>query len=80
MSWHYQIRQRTMPDGSLFYDIVEVFTDPMGWTVDGVGAAGDSPLEVIADLRRMLADTERYPILEDPDQPESGSRSIKGVP
>jgi len=74
-----------MLDGSLFYDIVEVFTDPIyerqvGWTVDGVGAAGDSPLEVIADLRRMLADTERYPTLEDPDQPESGSRSIKGVP
>jgi len=61
-----------MPDGSLFYDIVEVFTDPIGWTVDGVGAVGDSPLEVVADLRKMLDDTGRYPILEDPDQPKEG--------
>ena len=72
MSWHYQMRRRTMLDGSLFYDIVEVFTDPIGWTVDGVGAAGDSPLEVIEDLRRMLDDTGRYPTLEDPDQPKNG--------
>jgi hypothetical protein len=31
MSWHYQIRKRTI-NGDAFYDIIEMFDSPPGWT------------------------------------------------
>lgn len=64
MSWHYQIRQR-MFKGEPFFDVVEIFDNPTGWTVDGVAAAGDTKDGVIACLERMIADCQKYPVLMD---------------
>lgn len=64
MSWHYQIRRRT-EDGETWYDVVEVYVNPRGWTVDGVRPAGDSVEGVVACLEQMLADVKRYPVLEE---------------
>ena len=36
MSWHYQIRTRTI-NGDAFYDIIEMFDSPAGWTEEGLG-------------------------------------------
>ena len=65
MRWHYQIRQRDI-DGALFFDIVEMFDGPIGWTEDSMAPSGDTPGELLADLERMLADAKRYPIFEEP--------------
>jgi hypothetical protein len=66
MSWHYQIRRRTF-NGEPFFDVVEVFIDSttVGWTEEGVAAAGDTQDGVIACLEMMLEDCRKYPMLID---------------
>lgn len=70
MSWHYQLRHRVMPNGEHYYDVVEAFTDPTGWTEDGMGASGETPAEVATDLHRMLKDIASHGILEDTSGPQ----------
>ena len=64
MSWHYQIRRKEIDD-TVLYDIVEVYTDPYVWTVQGMRPCGDTPEEVIIELQRMLKDAKAYPVLEE---------------
>ena len=65
MSWHYQVRKRVI-NGDAFFDMIEMFDGPMGWTKDSIAPCGDTKEELLADLRRMLADAETHPIFEEP--------------
>ena len=64
MSWHYQIRKRTIK-GEASYDIVEMFDLPPGWTEESVGPHGETKDALLADLARMLHDAEHYPVFEE---------------
>ena len=64
MSWHYQIRKRTI-EGKASYDMVEMFDLPPGWTEESVGPYGETKDELLADLARMLHDAEYYPVFEE---------------
>ena len=55
---HYQARRRTR-DGQHYYDVIQVYRK-YGRSVDGVLAGGGTKAELIADLKRMLADVKRY--------------------
>jgi len=57
MSWHYQARRRTQ-HGQHYYDVVAVYGRLL--RSDGVLAGGATKAELIADLKRMLSDVERY--------------------
>lgn len=68
--WHYQIRHRVLKgkvDYEDFYDIVEVYDidGKIGWTRDSMEPHGESKEEVIRDLKMMLHDAEKHPVLED---------------
>ena len=65
MSWHYQIRQRTLEDKTIWYDIVEVYTGELGNTIEGMKPEGESVEEVIHVLEMMLADAKKYTPLID---------------
>ena len=67
MSWHYQLRQRS-DKGETWYDIVEAYENPTGWTRDGVSPAADSPEGVIETLEHMLNDAQAYPVLIDKEE------------
>jgi len=64
MSWHYQIRRRKSVDVWV-YDIVEVYTNPKGWTDNSVSPWGKTRRGIIQDLERMLADAKKRPTLTD---------------
>lgn len=66
MSWHYQMRKRLI-HGETWYDIVEVYENPRGWTQDGMAPGGETPEGVIASLTHMLDDAKQYPVLEESD-------------
>lgn len=61
--WHYQIAHRVLPGGDHWYAIREVY-DGMSWTAGDIAPGGDTRDELIADLKMMLADAERWPVLE----------------
>lgn len=64
MSWHYQLRKRTTAN-HVWFDIVEVYDNPTGWTIDGMTPCGESYEAVVECLEHMLADAKQYPVLED---------------
>lgn len=64
MSWHYQVRKRLVNSEAVF-DIVEVYENPRGWTVDGMAPCGESYEAVIECLEHMLTDAKKYQVLED---------------
>lgn len=76
MGWHYQIRKRC-DTGVVWYDIVEVYERPRGWTVEGMRACGETVDEVIEDLERMLKDARAYPVLDE-DAEERGQDGVTG--
>jgi len=63
MSWHYQIRKRVIDKEEVF-DIVERYSNPDVWTVEGMKPVGDTKEEIIRDLEMMLADAKKYPVME----------------
>ena len=67
MSWHYQARRRTQC-GQHYYDVIEIFRGSME-TADGVLAGGATKAELIADLKRMLSDVERYQTIVEKEEP-----------
>lgn len=64
MSWHYQVRKRVIK-GQVIFDIVEVYTDRLGWTRDSIAPYGESKAEVIQVLEMMLKDAKHYRTLVD---------------
>lgn len=64
MSWHYRVRRRKFLD-KWVYDIVEVYTNPKGWTDNSMAPRGDTRRGLIKDLERMLEDAKKYPTLTD---------------
>lgn len=64
MTWHYQIRRRE-DKGQVWYDIVECYKNPTGWTQDSIAPAGETPEGVIETLEMMLSDTKKYPVLDE---------------
>jgi len=62
MGWHYQIRQRE-DKGQVWYDIVEVYENPTGWTRDSIAPSGETPEELMMCLEMMLKDGKKYPVL-----------------
>lgn len=64
MSWHYQIRKRVIDKEEVF-DIVERYSNPDGWTVEGMKPVGDTKEEIIRDIEMMLADAKKYPVMEE---------------
>lgn len=67
MSWHYQLRKRSNKGGD-FYDIVEVFDDPTGWTKDSIVPISDTPEEMVETLQCMIEDILIYPTLVDKEE------------
>ena len=68
MTWRYQATEK---DG--LYMVREVYAGNdmrTMWTVDGVAPIGDSREELIAELKIMLADVEKYPVLHIGDNDE----------
>ena len=63
MSWHYQVRKYTA-NGQDIFDIVEVFTNPTGWTESSIHAQGETKDDVIHELEMMLADARKFPVLD----------------
>lgn len=63
MSWHYQIRKRE-DKGLVWYDIVEVYADPIGWSRDSQAPTVEMPKELIRTIEMMLGDAKKYPVLE----------------
>lgn len=63
MSWHYQLRKQEYENGRVWYDVVECYENPHGWTEDGIAPAGETPTGVIEVLEQMLADVRKYPVL-----------------
>lgn len=64
MNWHYQIRKRE-DKGQVWYDIVEVYPGPIGWSCDSQAPTGETQEELIRTIEMMLADAKKYPVLED---------------
>lgn len=64
MSWHYQARKR-VDKGQDYFDVVERYETPDGWTKDGMTPSGETLEELTQDLERMLTDVTRFPVLED---------------
>ena len=64
MSWHYRVRKRLL-DGEEWFDMVEYYTDPDGWTRREVAPGADTYDELVAQLQRMLDDAKERPILHD---------------
>lgn len=62
MSWHYQIRQRT-DRGKTWYDIVEVYESPRGWTYDGIAHTSDTLEGMMRALQNMNDDIRTYKFL-----------------
>ena len=58
MSWHYQARRRTQ-HGQHYYEVVAVYGRLLR-SGGGMTPMGDTKAELIADLKRMLADVKRY--------------------
>ena len=67
MSWHYQIRRRKIGKDKRdwWYDIVEVYTKPLGWTKNSMAPSGISRKDVSAELEMMLRDAKRHKTLTD---------------
>ena len=64
MTWHYQVRMRFI-HGEPFFDIVEVYPDPLGWTKDSIAPCGESKEDVIQALKWMLNDARKHEVLND---------------
>lgn len=66
-----------------FYSIHEAYYDDKGrvWSItqDPVAARGDSKCEVVADLKRMLKDVLKSPVLDYDKVPEKGARAPGGM-
>jgi hypothetical protein len=65
MSWHYQVRKRNDKD-NIYYDIVEMYENPIGWTKNSMSPCGETYEEIIRDLQYMLDDARQYPVFEEP--------------
>lgn len=64
MSWHYQVRKRVL-NQQPYFDIVEKYSDPEGWTRESIAPGGDTYEELLATLRHMVQDAQRYPWFEE---------------
>jgi hypothetical protein len=64
MSWHYQARKRSNK-GETWYEIVEMYEDPRGWTVNAIPPTGESVDELLIVLQQMMNDVREYPVLDE---------------
>ena len=57
-----------MMDGKAWFDIVEMYDKPTGWTEDSMAPGGETKNDLITDLEMMLHDAKKYPVFieEDP--------------
>jgi hypothetical protein len=58
MSWNYRIMRHKHPSGE-YYQIHEVFYEPMGWSADPIEPFGSTPDELIECLEIMLSDAKK---------------------
>jgi len=65
MGWHYRVRKRILKTGEPWYDIVEYWDNPTGWSRDGMTPGGNTSGELIQELERMLSDANKYDVLDD---------------
>ncbi len=68
MGWHYRVRKR-QDKGQDIFDIVEYYDDPGAWTTDGIKPLAESYDDLVRELKLMLADARKYPILVEEDNP-----------
>jgi hypothetical protein len=63
MSWHYQIRRKSVKGSTSttpYYEIVEVYNRPYGYTEGPSSPLGESRRGLIRDLEMMLHDAKKY--------------------
>ena len=65
--WHYQARRRTQ-HGQHYYEVVAVYGRLLR-SGGGMTPMGETKAELIADLKRMLADVERYRTIVEKETP-----------
>jgi len=68
MSWRYRVRKRILKTGEPWYDIVEHWDKPAGWSKDGTVPGGNTSGELIRELERMLSDANKYDVLDDKEE------------
>jgi len=74
MSWLHHWRYQAMPDADGYLEVHEVYVDRphwwswprLSWTADAVVPFGGDKAELERDLRRMLRDVRRFPVLDQP--------------
>jgi hypothetical protein len=66
LSWHYQIRKRE-DKGEVYFDIIEKYSDPEGWTANSITPIGETPQELTNELEHMLRDALEYPVFIEPE-------------
>lgn len=66
--WSYRARKRT-DKGEVWYDVVEYYTDPRGWTRNGIAPGGETKEELILELEMILKDVKAHRVLIDKEQP-----------
>lgn len=65
MSWHYRIRRRTLSGGDTWFDIVEYYDNPTGWTADGMTPGSGTREGLLDELERMLSDAKKYDVVNE---------------
>ena len=65
MSWHYRARKRVLETGEAWFDMVEYYEQPTGWTKDGMTPGGSTYEELVIELQHMLHDAQSYEVLID---------------
>ena len=61
MGWHYAARRSTDAHGYVWWDVVESYSEPFGYTVEGMRPGGETREELVAELQRMLDDLRSFP-------------------
>ena len=59
MTWNYQLMKHTEPDGEVWYAVHEDYRFG-GYTTNPANAYGETPEEVVVQLKAMLKDIEKY--------------------
>lgn len=68
MTWHYVVARERLATGEDHFTIREFYTESdhggVGWTEDPIEAAGETYLEIVHTLSRMLSDAASRQVLD----------------
>lgn len=62
-TWRYQLMKKVHPTGEVWYGVHEYYEEEDGkdaWTLEPVRIVGESPEEIIEELKVILLDIQMY--------------------